>query len=129
MRYPLLILGMHYRIKYRIFIFWLIGTFLFSCVLVSPVHSVPFISKKKEIEMGRAADKEIVLQFGIYQDKALQLYINMIGQRLVSKLTNKEFKKFHFKLVDSSDINAFALPGGYIYVKEGCLPRSTMNLS
>ena len=30
--------------------------------------------------MGRAADKEIVLQFGIYQDKALQLYINMIGQ-------------------------------------------------
>ena len=121
MRYPLLILGMHYRIKYRIFIFWFIGTFLFSCVLVSPVHSVPFISKKKEIEMGRSADKEVVLQFGIYQDKALQLYINMIGQRLVSKLTNKEFKKFHFKLVDSSDINAFALPGGYIYVTRGLL--------
>ena len=95
-RYPLLVLDMHYRTKYHVFIFGLIGIFLFSCVLVSPVHSVPFISKKKEIEMGRSADKEVVLQFGIYQDKALQLYINMIGQRLVSKLTNKEFRKVSF---------------------------------
>ena len=71
--------------------------------------------------MGRKGDKQIVLKFGIYQDKALQLYINTIGQRLVSKLTNKDFKTYHFKLVDSSDINAFALPGGYIYVTRGLL--------
>ena len=94
------------------FIFTVIILFLFSRSLVSPVHSVPFISKKKEIEIGRSGDKQIVLQFGIYQDKSLQLYVNTIGQKLVSKLSNKEFRKFHFKLVDSSEINAFAQPGG-----------------
>ena len=103
------------------FIFSTIVFFLFSFSLSSPVHSVPFISKKKEIEIGRSGDKQIVFQFGIYQDKSLQLYVNTIGQKLVSKLFNKEFRKFHFKLVDSSEINAFALPGGYVYVTRGLL--------
>ena len=103
------------------FIFSTIVFFLFSFSLSSPVYSVPFISKKKEIEIGRSGDKQIVLQFGIYQDKSLQLYVNTIGQKLVSKLSNKEFRKFHFKLVDSSEINAFALPGGYVYVTRGLL--------
>ena len=103
------------------FIFGSIVFSLFSFSLISSVHSVPFISKKKEIEIGRSGDKQIVLQFGIYQDKSLQLYVNTIGQKLVSKLSNKEFRKFHFKLVDSSEINAFALPGGYVYVTRGLL--------
>jgi len=111
------------------FIFRAIFFFLFSFFLISPVHAVPFISKKKEIEIGRSGDKQIVLQFGVYQDKSLQLYVNTIGQKLVSKLSNKEFRKFHFKLVDSSEINAFALPGGYVYVTRDYLLLSTMNLS
>ena len=103
------------------FIFSTIFFFLFSFSLSSPVHSAPFISKKKEIEIGRSGDKQIVFQFGIYQDKSLQLYVNTSGQKLISKLFNKEFRKFHFKLVDSSEINAFALPGGYVYVTRGLL--------
>ena len=71
--------------------------------------------------MGRSGDKEVAQQFGFYQDKSLQVYVNKIGQSLVSKLVNKEFSKFFFKLVDSSEINAFALPGGYIYVTRGLL--------
>jgi predicted Zn-dependent protease len=94
---------------------------IFSSFLAYPVHSVPFISKNKEIELGRSAEKEVVRQYGISQDKALQLYVNAIGQKLVSKLANKEFGRFHFKVVNSSDINAFALPGGYIYVTRGLL--------
>ena len=62
------------------FAFGIIVIFLFSFSLISPVHAVPFISQKKEIEIGRSGDKQIVLQFGIYQDKSLQLYINTIGQ-------------------------------------------------
>ena len=94
--------------------------FLFS-ILVSPANSVPFISKTTELSMGRSADKEVIQQFGVYQNKPLEIYINEIGQKLVSKLVNKEFSKFFFKLVDSSEINAFALPGGYIYVTRGLL--------
>jgi predicted Zn-dependent protease len=49
------------------------------------------------------------------------LYVNNIGQNLINKLSNQEFRKFHFKIVDSSDINAFALPGGYVYLTRGLL--------
>jgi len=101
------------------FVFLSINLSVFFFVL--PAFSVPFISKQKEIEMGRSADKEVTTHFGIYQNKALQLYVNEIGQKLVSGLTNKEFNRFYFKLVDSSEINAFALPGGYIYVTIGLL--------
>ncbi len=105
----------------RVALFILPVTLLLLVVSVSSVYSVPFISKETELNMGRSADNEVVQKYGIYQDKALQLYVNEIGQTLVSKLVNKEFPKFFFKLVDSSEINAFALPGGYVYVTRGLL--------
>ena len=71
--------------------------------------------------MGKNADLEVVQLFGIYQDKKLQLYVNEIGQKLVDNLSDKIFPHFHFKLVDSPEINAFALPGGYVYVTRGLL--------
>ena len=71
--------------------------------------------------MGQEADKQVIAQFGLYSDKSLQLYVNEIGQKLVSNLSDKEFNKYFFKVVDSSEINAFALPGGYIYVTRGIL--------
>jgi predicted Zn-dependent protease len=107
--------------KKLFFILIIFFIFLFNFILISPSHSVPFISNKKEIQIGQSGNKQIILQYGIYQDKSLQLYINKIGLKLVSKLTNKEFRKFYFQLVDSSEINAFALPGGYIYVTRGLL--------
>jgi len=86
-----------------------------------PSLAVPFISPQKEVEMGKGADKQIVQQYGIYQDKPLQLYVNRVGQKLVSNLSDKIFRRYFFKLVDSSEINAFALPGGYVYVTRGLL--------
>jgi predicted Zn-dependent protease len=106
---------------YRTILFGLSVYFCLLYFLVVLAWAVPFISKETELNLGREADKEVVQQFGIYQDKALQLYINDIGQNLVAKLTNKEFSRFHFKLVDSSVINAFALPGGYVYITRGLL--------
>ncbi|MEE8259516.1 MAG: M48 family metalloprotease, partial [Nitrospinaceae bacterium] len=87
----------------------------------APSLAVPFISKDTELAMGQEADKQVIGQFGLYDDKSLQLYVNDIGQKLVSTLSDKEFNKYFFKVVDSSDINAFALPGGYIYVTRGIL--------
>jgi predicted Zn-dependent protease len=107
--------------KKLFFILAIIFNFFLSFFIISSSHAVPFISKKKEIEIGQSGNKQIILQYGIYQDKPLQLYINKIGQNLVSKLTNREFKRFYFQLIDSSEINAFALPGGYVYVTRGLL--------
>ena len=92
------------------------------CVLTpSPARAIPFIDKEDEISMGRKADVQVVGQYGLVQNKALQLYVNQLGQELISKLSNPEFNHYFFKVVDSSEVNAFALPGGYIYVTRGVL--------
>lgn len=92
-------------------------------VLFYPVdtHSVPFVSQETELAIGKGADQQITQQYGIYQDKELQLYVNRIGQKLISQLSDKVFSRYYFRIVDSSDINAFALPGGYIYVTLGLM--------
>jgi len=85
------------------------------------VQSVPFVTLETEIAMGKEADASIIKQFGLYQDKALQLYVNDIGQKLVSQLSDKVFPKYYFRVMDTPEINAFALPGGYVYVTRGLL--------
>ena len=84
-------------------------------------HTLNLISEETELAMGRQADRQISAQYGIYQDKILQLYVNEIGQKLVNQLSDPVFPRYFFKIVDSPDINAFALPGGYIYVTRGIL--------
>ena len=95
---------------------------IFDCRISS---SVPFISEETELAMGKGADKEITRGgpggYGIYPDKALQLYVDEIGQKLVSELADKVFSRYFFKIVDSPEINAFALPGGYVYVTRGIM--------
>ncbi len=95
------------------------------CVLQLAVpvrgYAVPFISKEYDVELGKDADKQVIKRYGLYQDKSLQLYVNEVGQKLVSSLSDQMFPKYFFKVVDSPEINAFALPGGYIYVTRGIL--------
>ena len=100
-----------------------LSLFLALLVLFLPLdsHSVPFIDQEAEIAMGKGADRQISQQYGIYQDKELQIYVNRIGQKLVSQLSDKVFPNYYFRIVDSSEINAFALPGGYVYVTLGLL--------
>jgi predicted Zn-dependent protease len=99
--------------------------FLFFAVFLTvspmPVQAVPFVTLETEIAIGKEADTAIIAQFGIYQDKSLQLYVNKIGQKLVSQLSDKVFSRYYFRVMDSPEINAFALPGGYVYVTRGLL--------
>lgn len=60
-------------------------------------------------------------EMGLYKHDSLQWLINAVGQKLVSRLKTQPFD-FHFYLADSEEPNAFALPGGYIYVTRGILP-------
>jgi predicted Zn-dependent protease len=94
---------------------------VFFAVSPMPVQAVPFITLETEIAMGKEADTAIIAQFGIYQDKSLQLYVNKIGQKLVSRLSDKVFSRYYFRIMDNPEINAFALPGGYVYVTRGLL--------
>jgi predicted Zn-dependent protease len=86
-------------------------------------------SWQDEIAMGRNADAQIVQQYGLYEDADLAGYVNDLGQSLVevSHLRREdaapEWKatEFYFKVLDSPVVNAFALPGGYVYVTRGLL--------
>jgi predicted Zn-dependent protease len=111
------------RCPNRLEVAFLSALLFLNVLFYLPIKSeaITLISKESEVEMGREADRQVIGQYGIYQDKPLQIYIDKIGQNLVSHLSDKEFKKYYFKVVDSSEINAFALPGGYIYVTRGIL--------
>ncbi|MEX2435452.1 MAG: peptidase M48, partial [Balneolaceae bacterium] len=84
-------------------------------------------SWEQEKQIGKDADLQIQQQYGLYDNDALQQYVNNIGQEMlaVSHMqrddTPSEYKdtEFYFRLLDSPVVNAFALPGGYIYVTRG----------
>ena len=64
--------------------------------------------------------KKIVKQYGVYYDKSLQNYVDSLGSFLVSTSELPD-KKFRFTILDTPIVNAFALPGGYIYLTRGLL--------
>ncbi|HZF26350.1 MAG TPA: M48 family metalloprotease [Steroidobacteraceae bacterium] len=107
----------------------LLSTALVSCALLvsscarNPVTGktdVTMTSEKGEIEQGRKAHEQVIKFYGVYADQNLQEYINEIGQKLAHASQRPELE-WHFTIVDSQEINAFALPGGYIYITRGIL--------
>lgn len=78
------------------------------------------MSESQEVSTGRNEDKKVREQYGIYDDPALQRYVNDIGQRL-AKASHRAGLQYQFLVVDSPQVNAFALPGGYIYITRGIL--------
>ena len=86
-------------------------------------------SWSEEIQIGRDADQQITAEYGIYEDPALASYVNRVGQAVLQHShvrapgAEQAFldTRFYFKVLDSPVTNAFALPGGYIYVTRGIL--------
>jgi len=79
-----------------------------------------FYSEAQEIAMGREADAQIVAQLGLVDDPALQAWVNGLGRRLAAS-SERPGLPWSFKVVDDPVVNAFALPGGFIYVTRGIL--------
>jgi predicted Zn-dependent protease len=79
------------------------------------------MSEAQEIATGRQLDADIVKEMGLYDDKGLQEYVSGIGLRLAA-LSQRPNLPWHFAVVDVPAVNAFALPGGYIYITRGILP-------
>lgn len=94
------------------------ATFLFAAMLVSaPVFAM---SEKEEIALGAQEHRKIVAQYGVYRDKELQNYITKVGNR-VAEQSSRPHLEYHFTILNDEMINAFAIPGGYIYVTRGIL--------
>jgi predicted Zn-dependent protease len=84
-------------------------------------HEFSLMSEQKEIAVGQAQDAQIRKEMGVYADRDLQEYVNDIGLRLAQS-SERANLPWHYTVVDSPAINAFALPGGYIYITRGILP-------
>ncbi len=90
---------------------------------VNPVSGTPdvvFMSESKEIQLGYTNDSKIRKQYGVYDNPELQAYVQQVGQKLVAQC-HRPGLTYHFTVLDSPDVNAFALPGGYIYITRGIL--------
>jgi predicted Zn-dependent protease len=78
------------------------------------------MSEQKEIALGRKTHQQVLQQFGVYDDPVLQAYVQMTGERL-ARNSHRNNLIYRFTVLDSKDVNAFALPGGYIYITRGLM--------
>mgnify|MGYP006314380743 FL=1 len=102
----------------------LAAALLAGCATVTnPVtgqRELTVMDERSEIAEGRKAHEEVLKEYGAYANPRLQAYVNELGQRL-AKQSHRSNLEWHFTVVDSPEINAFALPGGYVYVTRGLM--------
>lgn len=78
------------------------------------------LSEGDDARIGREAAKSVPAQMGLYEDPELEAYVDKLGQRLLRGVPRMGFN-YQFKIVDQFEPNAFALPGGYIFISRGLL--------
>ncbi len=83
-------------------------------------EQLSLIPQSQEVQMGREAAKEVDQTLGLYQDTVWQNYIQRLGMKLAA-VSERPDLPWSFKIVDDPTVNAFALPGGFIYVTRGML--------
>jgi len=83
-------------------------------------REVMLMSESQEIGIGQESHPQILEEMGEYDDPALQQYVNELGQRLARRSERPDLP-WHFTVVDQPVVNAFAVPGGFIYITRGIL--------
>jgi predicted Zn-dependent protease len=97
-------------------------TLLAGLVLTTSVTACG-ISTQQEIQMGQEEAAQINAQLPIIQDPEINRYVNLLGDS-ISKLADNRGLDYHFYVVNSPEINAFAVPGGFIYVNRGLIDKT-----
>ena len=78
------------------------------------------MSEAQEVQLGKEMDPQIRQQMGVYQDAELQRYVSEVGLRL-ARASERPSLPWQFTVVDEPAVNAFALPGGFIYITRGIM--------
>ena len=87
---------------------------------VTQKRELMLISNSQEIALGRQTDPEVLQTYGRYEDANLDAYVAGLGNRL-GGLSHRPELAYSVKVVDSDVVNAFAIPGGYVYLTRGML--------
>jgi predicted Zn-dependent protease len=82
------------------------------------------VSTQQEIEMGQQYAAQINQQLPIVQDPELNRYVNVLGDSIARLTSRTDITDWHFYIVDSREVNAFAVPGGFVYVNRGLIERT-----
>ena len=82
------------------------------------------ISQQQEVELGAQQAQQVNAQLPMLQDATVNAYVNSLGNQL-ARTTSRADLDWHFAVVNTDVINAFALPGGYIYVNRGVLEQAS----
>ena len=113
---------MKMKFQFHIVLCLLGAGFLSGCSKnpVTGKKEIIFMSKEKEIALGAESHPSIVATMGIYDDKNLQAFINEKGKAMAN-ISHRPDLPYQFFIVDSPVVNAFAVPGGYVYFTRGIM--------
>jgi len=106
----------------RLLISFSLLSFVISCS-VNPVtgeRDFVLMSEEAELEMGRSYNSQILQSQSVYEDSQIQNYVQSIGESL-AKTSHRSNLIYRFTVLDSPEVNAFALPGGYIFINRGLM--------
>ncbi|MHB0912228.1 MAG: M48 family metallopeptidase [Armatimonadota bacterium] len=98
---------------------------LVSCSIFTGCSPRSLVSTSQEVDIGRQASRDVERQYRLSSDRALQARVNQIGQTLVGCSTRQDIT-YTFKVLESKEVNAFSLPGGWVYIFTG-LTNQTRN--
>lgn len=105
---------------------WALAAFLLTgcgTTMVNPATGQSertVMDESTEIAEGAKGHQEVIKEYGVYANPAVQAYVNALGQKLAAQ-SHRSHLTWHFTVLDSPEINAFALPGGYVYVTRGIM--------
>ncbi|WP_207422658.1 M48 family metalloprotease [Desertivirga brevis] len=110
-------------IKYITYVCLAATVGLFDMCAVNPVtgkKQIVLMSEEQELAMGKDADPQILQEYGLYENKELQDFINQKGKAMAA-VSHRPNIQYNFRIVDSDILNAFAIPGGYVYFTRGIM--------
>ncbi|MCZ2101510.1 MAG: M48 family metalloprotease [Chitinophagales bacterium] len=87
---------------------------------VTGKKELSFMSESQELSLGQSSDPQIVAQYGLYEHPTLQAFINEKGKEM-GAISHRPTLNYEFKILDSPIVNAFAVPGGYVYFTRGIM--------
>jgi predicted Zn-dependent protease len=109
--------------------FWAIMPLFFAVLLLIPSCAINpvtgkrqlmLMSEAQEVALGAQYDPSVIATFGEYKDTDMDAYLRNIGMQM-GLISHRPKLEYHFKVLDTPVINAFAVPGGYVYLTRGIL--------
>jgi predicted Zn-dependent protease len=100
--------------------------FALSCLVLAatlfgrPANAFVMMTEEQEIKIGEQVARQVLQQYRVYDNKGLQDYVQAVGEK-VAKVSDRPGLKYTFTILDTEEVNAFAVPGGHIFIARGLL--------